>query len=109
MAAPPTADQRIRAGLDFLYQADRRIVKSAAQLAILLDAANLPTVGELLKWFNFHVQERHYSGRMTQEQADQLYSHQHETLEKFANAVANLLLCLNGTVTAALTTLGNGL
>ncbi|CAN5219513.1 hypothetical protein BH10PLA2_BH10PLA2_30650 [soil metagenome] len=107
MTPPP--DERIRSSLAFLRNADRRIIKSLRQLQKLFGENDPPGVSELLKRHVFHVDGHRYAGRMTQTQADFLAPFESKTLEEFANALATLLLCLDGTALSALNSLETAL
>ena len=104
-------DDRIRTGLKFLEQENKLIIKSIALL--LPPGTPHLTPGQLLCWFTFHVSSKHYAGRLTQDQANILYGYVGGTLKQFADAIANLITCMNTAVndpkTGAIAVLANAL
>ncbi|MBI3409374.1 MAG: hypothetical protein HY040_13620 [Planctomycetes bacterium] len=100
--------QIIKEGLKFLTKADRRAIRAADELWKLTGTANPPTPADLLDRFDFSVAGHPYHGKMTAEQYNYLAAFQ-ATQKKFADAVAWVLLNLNGAVVHALSDLIRGL
>jgi hypothetical protein len=104
-----TSDHEIiKEGLKFLAKADRRAIRAADELWKLTGTANPPTPADLLDRYDFSVEGLMYHGKMTAEQYNYLTVFQ-ATQKEFADAVAWLLLNLNGAVVDALTHLIRGL
>jgi hypothetical protein len=101
--------ERIGTSLAFLRMADRRIMKSWKQLQKLFGEDDPFGTSDLLQRHVFHVDGNCYVGRMTQPQADFLAPFESRTLEDFANALATVLLCLDGAAMSALTNLETAL
>jgi hypothetical protein len=104
-------DDRIRTGFKFLGRENKAIIKAIALL--LPPGSPRLTPGQILSWYTFHVASSHYAGRLTQEQANNLYGHTSGTLREFADAIASLITCMNTAInnprTGAIAVLANAL
>jgi hypothetical protein len=98
---PVSDDQRIRQGLKFLTKADNAVIRAADYLARLEGTPNSQGVGDLLEVVTFDVAGYTYKGKMTQEQYEYLQGFTTGSLGKFADALAKMLLNMNGKVVEA--------
>jgi hypothetical protein len=94
-------DQRIRKGLQFLTRADRSLLRVAAPLERLVGKPNSQGIADPLKNYSFAVGRKNYTGRMTKEQRDYLQGYT-GSLRRFADAIARVLLKMNGKVVEVL-------
>jgi hypothetical protein len=101
-------DQRIRGGLKFLTAADRAVIRAAGLLVRLTGDPSAQEPDDLLERFGFEVGGNTYAGQMTQDQFTYLKQCTGDPRE-FADAIARILLKMDGKVVDALKDLNDAL